>query len=179
MDRELGLLAGRQDAREPNQPGAKLHRLETVEQIAAVVAPMALPIGLGEGDRRARFAITNGRRHDQDAAARYRHSRHLRQRCGIVPDVLEQMEGLNLGFVRNFARHYSQCKPAAWAEVMKYYGLGSLPVLHQLAANFAICDHWFSSVPGPTWPNRFFVHSGTSLGHVDMPDGIFHPNLHL
>jgi len=25
----------------------------------------------------------------------------------------------------------------------------------------------------------FFVHSGTSLGHVDMPEGIFHPNLHL
>ena len=34
-------------------------------------------------------------------------------------------------------------------------------------------------MPGPTWPNRFFVHSGTSLGHVDMPEGIFHPNLHL
>lgn len=96
-----------------------------------------------------------------------------------LPDVLEQINGPNLGFVRNFARNYSQCKPDAWAEVMKYYAQGSLPVLHQLAASFAICDHWFSSLPGPTWPNRFFVHSGTSLGHVDMPDGIFHPSLHL
>src|SRR5262249_47161998 len=27
----------------------------------------------------------------------------------------------------------------------------------------------YSSVPGPTWTNRFFVHSGTSKGIVDMP----------
>lgn len=94
-------------------------------------------------------------------------------------DVLEQMEGPNLGFVKNFQRHYSQCKPNCWAEVMRYYGLGSLPVLHQLARSFAVCDQWFSSLPGPTWPNRYFVHSGTSLGHADMPEGIFHPNLHL
>src|SRR5205809_2504371 len=56
---------------------------------------------------------------------------------------------------------------------------GELPVLHKLAEHFLICDHWFSSVPGPTWPNRFFVHSGTSLGHVDMPNGFFHPGIHL
>ena len=96
-----------------------------------------------------------------------------------LADVLEQMQGPNRGFVTNFQRHYSQCKPDCWAEVMRYYGLGSLPVLHQLARSFAVCDQWFSSLPGPTWPNRYFVHSGTSLGHTDMPEGIFHPNLHL
>jgi phospholipase C len=31
-----------------------------------------------------------------------------------------------------------------------------------------VCDRWFSSLPGPTWPNRLFAHSGTSKGHVDM-----------
>jgi phospholipase C len=61
---------------------------------------------------------------------------------------------------------------------MSYFKLGDLPVLHTLAKQFLVCDHWFSSVPGPTWPNRFFVHSGTSLGHVDMPEGILHPALH-
>jgi phospholipase C len=96
-----------------------------------------------------------------------------------LPDVLAQMAGPNLGFVTNFQRHYSESVPADWAEVMNYYGQGSLPVLHALAQNFVVCDRWFSSMPGPTWPNRFFVHSGTSLGHVDMPEGIFHPNLHL
>ena len=26
-----------------------------------------------------------------------------------------------------------------------------------------VCERWFSSVPGPTMPNRMFVHAGTSL----------------
>jgi phospholipase C len=101
-----------------------------------------------------------------------------------LSDVLAQMAGpgmaeQNMGFVTNFQLHYSNSVAADWAEVMNYYGKGSLPVLHQLAQSFVVCDRWFSSMPGPTWPNRFFVHSGTSLGHVDMPEGIFHPNLHL
>ena len=39
-----------------------------------------------------------------------------------------------------------------------------LPVIYQLATEFALCDHWFSSMPGPTWPNRFFVHGASSAG---------------
>ncbi len=96
-----------------------------------------------------------------------------------LSDVRAQMDGPNLGFVTNFQLHFQKSTSQDWAEVMAFYGLGTLPVLHQLARSFVICDKWFSSMPGPTWPNRFFVHSGTSLGHVDMPEGIFHPNLHL
>jgi phospholipase C len=96
-----------------------------------------------------------------------------------LSDVLAQMAGPNTGFVTNFQRHYAESVAADWNEVMAFYGKGSLPVLHKLAQSFVVCDRWFSSMPGPTWPNRFFVHSGTSLGHVDMPEGIFHPNLHL
>jgi phospholipase C len=62
---------------------------------------------------------------------------------------------------------------------MGFYPYGYLPALHFLAYNFVVCDHWYSSLPGPTWPNRFFVHSGTSLGHVDMPEGVFNPAIHL
>jgi phospholipase C len=61
---------------------------------------------------------------------------------------------------------------------MKYFADGELPALHALAKKFAVCDRWFSSLPGPTWPNRFFVHSGTSIGRVSMPEGIFDANLH-
>lgn len=44
-----------------------------------------------------------------------------------------------------------------------------LPVIHQLAREFAICDNWYSSLPGPTWPNRFFVHGASSAGWTDSP----------
>jgi phospholipase C len=61
---------------------------------------------------------------------------------------------------------------------MGYYELGTLPVLHRLAAEFTVCDRWFSSVPGPTWTNRLFAHSGTALGRVEMPNPPFDLNLH-
>jgi len=50
--------------------------------------------------------------------------------------------------------------------------ISQLPVLSTLAQNFVLCDHWFCSVPGPTWPNRFFVHAATSNGHVDSPTSL-------
>ena len=47
---------------------------------------------------------------------------------------------------------------------MSYYAPARFSALHELARHFTVCDHWYSSVPGPTWTNRFFVHSGTSPG---------------
>jgi phospholipase C len=44
-----------------------------------------------------------------------------------------------------------------------------LPVMYQLATEFAICDSWHSSLPGPTWPNRFFIHGASSSGLDDSP----------
>src|SRR5438105_9472171 len=52
---------------------------------------------------------------------------------------------------------------------MKCYSPEQLPVLTTLAQEFAVCDHWFSSMPGPTWPNRFFVHAASSVGLDDSP----------
>jgi phospholipase C len=47
---------------------------------------------------------------------------------------------------------------------MKCFSAENLPVLSRLASEYAVCDAWFSSVPGPTWPNRFFAHAATSRG---------------
>ncbi len=97
-----------------------------------------------------------------------------------LDDVVRQVDnGACDGFVRDFAQHSPQAPQTERNQIMAYFKLGDLPVLHALARNFLICDHWFSSVPGPTWPNRFFVHSGTSLGHVDMPEGFLNPGVHL
>ncbi len=61
-----------------------------------------------------------------------------------------------------------------------------LPVLYQLATEFALCDHWYSSLPGLTWPNRFFLHGASSSGMDHNPpndqiekwevDGFRYPN---
>lgn len=85
-------------------------------------------------------------------------------------DVQEQLSGGGANFVNNFVRNNPDSTAAERAQVMAYFKDGDLPVLHTLAKHFLVCNRWFSSLPGPTWPNRVFVHSGTSLGHVDMPD---------
>src|SRR2546426_1858905 len=88
-------------------------------------------------------------------------------------DVKEQLCGAggayphinNSGFVTS----YSKIDPAHPGEIMKCYAPDQLPVLTALAQEFAVCDHWFSSMPGPTWPNRFFVHAASSGGLDDSP----------
>ena len=39
-----------------------------------------------------------------------------------------------------------------------------VPVLIELAKNNLYFDNWFSSMPGPTWPNRLFAHAASSGG---------------
>lgn len=51
-------------------------------------------------------------------------------------------------------------------EYMTHYARGRLPILHTLAEEYGVCTHWFSSLPGPTTPNRMFVHAGSSGGTV-------------
>jgi phospholipase C len=53
--------------------------------------------------------------------------------------------------------------------VMLSFTPRQLPVLTTLAREFAVCDRWFSSMPGPTWPNRFFAAAASSGGLDDMP----------
>jgi phospholipase C len=98
-----------------------------------------------------------------------------------VPNVHTQLtaDGPNGGFVIDFAHSYPMSSVAERQEVMNYFPHGSLPALHALGDAFTVCDRWFSSVPGPTWTNRFFAHSGTSLGRVLMPQGTMNLNWHF
>lgn len=59
--------------------------------------------------------------------------------------------------------------PANSQKILNQFHPRQLPVLRRLAKEFAVCDHWFSSMPGPTWPNRFFVHAATSGDLDDSP----------
>jgi phospholipase C len=92
--------------------------------------------------------------------------------------VLYQISKGNSGFAQDFVNCFPNSSALDREEVMKFHAHGALPALHTLAENFTICDRWFASLPGPTWPNRLFVHSGTSLGRVTMPEGVMNANLH-
>ena len=89
------------------------------------------------------------------------------------------------GFAESFRTRYPDATQDELNQVMAYFDCGTdpkddtLPALHTLARNFAVCDHWFSSMPGPTWQNRFFAHSGTSLGHLLMPSRQTAQDMHI
>ncbi|MHB1225786.1 MAG: alkaline phosphatase family protein, partial [Gemmatimonadaceae bacterium] len=74
------------------------------------------------------------------------------------------------GFVRNFLRPDADGKSGiAASTVMDGYRPQDLPVLNALASEYAVCDQWFSSLPGPTVPNRLFFHAASSGGLDDSP----------
>jgi phospholipase C len=54
--------------------------------------------------------------------------------------------------------------------IMECFQPGQVTVLSALIQEFALFNFWHSSLPGPTWPNRFFVHAATSGGLTDSPD---------
>jgi phospholipase C len=91
-------------------------------------------------------------------------------------DVKDQLCGTggNYPYISNsgFVTSYSKVDPAHPGEIMKCYTPDQLPVLTTLAQEFAVCDHWFSSMPGPTWPNRFFVHAASSAGLDHSPSAL-------
>jgi phospholipase C len=96
------------------------------------------------------------------------------------PDVLEQLCGpgavytaggsyppiVNSGFVASCATGGGGNDPG---QVLRCFGPSQLPVLNALAREFAVCDNWYASMPGPTWPNRFFMHAASSNGLDHSP----------
>lgn len=69
--------------------------------------------------------------------------------------------GANDGFVREYA---ARVGPELGDNVMGYHVREQLPVLYAAADEFALCQRWFCSVLGPTWPNRLYLHSAQSNG---------------
>ncbi len=51
--------------------------------------------------------------------------------------------------------------------VMGYNDASDVPVFDHLAREFAVCDRWFSSVPGATLPNRLYALTGGAAGSRD------------
>ena len=82
-----------------------------------------------------------------------------------VRDVAQQINNKTMtGFAANFAAKHSiaafqrtGCQPQ---DALGYYTAGDLAMYGFLAREFAICDRYFCSHPGPTLPNRMFTLTG-------------------
>lgn len=69
--------------------------------------------------------------------------------------------------MQGFVDNYATTGTTDPAQIMQSHSVKQLPVLSALARSYAVSDAWFCSVPSQTWPNRAFVHAGTSNGRVD------------
>ena len=85
---------------------------------------------------------------------------------GVYPEVN------NTGFVSSYAKRGGGKRPEAAKEAMECFGPEHLTVLNALAREFVVCDRWFSSMPGPTEPNRMFAHAATCGEFDDAPSKV-------
>ena len=82
----------------------------------------------------------------------------------------------NDGFVRqnDMTEQIDTAENATEDDTMGFYTSADLSFYYNLAQNFAIRDRHFSSVVGPTFPNRSYALAATSFGHLDTAE-IFPP----
>jgi phospholipase C len=81
----------------------------------------------------------------------------------------------NGGFITNYEaaiafdkqNHRTPLPGTVASDIMGIFTPAALPVLSGLAAGFAVCDQWYSSVPTETMPNRAFACAATSQGHMN------------
>jgi phospholipase C len=68
--------------------------------------------------------------------------------------------GANDGFLRVHETEFG----AGATEPLQYLTRTQQPISWALADAYTTCDRWFSSILGPTLPNRFYWHAATSAG---------------
>jgi phospholipase C len=95
------------------------------------------------------------------------------------PSFLEQMFGTeapaegSAAKMNGFLANYIKAEAKDCNQIMECFAPDQLPVLSQLARSYAVCDRWFGSVPCETWPNRSFLHAGTSFGRLNNGDKLY------
>ena len=75
-----------------------------------------------------------------------------------------RMDGFVASYAATMTSRGGEEDPGA---VMGYYDATDVPVYDHLADHFVVCDRWFSSVPGATWPNRLYAVCGRAAGSRD------------
>jgi phospholipase C len=91
--------------------------------------------------------------------------------CNVLDPNACLASSPNDGFVRvNEATH----PPNAHA-TMSFYNEDDLAFYYALAETFAINDRYFSSVLGPTFPNRAYLMAATAFGHLTSEETLANP----
>jgi phospholipase C len=99
--------------------------------------------------------------------------RHLQRTALTKPEdpchggacTAQQVSNNMGGFVDNYVK--SRPKAPHPDLVMGYYSGADLPTYDHLVREFCVCDGWFASVPGATWPNRLYALAGRAAGSKD------------
>jgi len=68
--------------------------------------------------------------------------------------------GANDGFVKA----YAASSGTDGRNIMGYMRRSDVPISWALADAYTVCERYFCSVMGPTWPNRIYGHAGSNLG---------------
>src|SRR3954451_24540942 len=79
----------------------------------------------------------------------------------------------NGGFVQSFfdsRKKADNVENKNLAVPMVYYTSKDLPVYDHLARQYCVCDRWYASIPGDTWPNRLYAYTGTKGDKVTGGD---------
>lgn len=83
---------------------------------------------------------------------------HERDPIALQIGIAPESPGPMKGFVQSYARR--DPPPDDESLVMGYYLAPQVPMADFFAREFSICDHWFSSLPTGTQPNRLMAMSG-------------------
>jgi phospholipase C len=82
---------------------------------------------------------------------------------GVCVD--DQLASRNGGFAANYLRTRSDpATPRRPVVVMGYHHAEHVPVYDFLARTYCVCDRWFCSVRGATFPNRLYAVTGRADG---------------
>lgn len=95
------------------------------------------------------------------------HAPHLCEPCG---DLDHEWEAAHLEYDQGRMDGFVTANDPHGARSMSYYGPNDIPYYYWLAKTFGIGDRHFSSVIGPTWPNRYYALAATSAGCTYTPD---------
>ena len=93
--------------------------------------------------------------------------RKVQDPCHSGECVDRQVAGGSGGFAADYIETRADPASSEPVVVMGYYDGEQLPVYDFLAKRFCVCDRWFCSLKGATFPNRLYAVAGRAAGSRD------------